>query len=145
MTTILVATDFSAAADRALGEAISLARALGAALEIMHVHPLRNVPVPPVLDVAVVTPRPADLADAEAALATRARQVGSQGLPVTSYSAFGAPAEQVVRRAQDIGALYIALGRHGHRPLTEVLLGSVAERIVRHAPCPLLVVPPGAV
>jgi CubicO group peptidase (beta-lactamase class C family)/nucleotide-binding universal stress UspA family protein len=87
-------------------------------------------------------PKPEAVADAEVALAAQARLVREAGVECTAYSTFGAPADELVRRARDIGARYLALGRHGHRAVTEVLVGSVATRVVRHAPCVVLVTPP---
>ena len=142
VSAILVATDFSPVADRALAEAIELARALGVRLELVHVHHVRSVAVPPALDLAVVSPSAQQVAEAETALAERTSRVEGQGIPVGSYSAFGDIAAEIIRRADQVAARYIAIGRHGHRPITEALLGSVAERVLRHASCPLLLVPP---
>jgi nucleotide-binding universal stress UspA family protein len=142
VTTILAATDFSPTADHALDHAIELARAVGARIELMHVHTVQNVPMPPTLDVLTVTPRPEAVAEAEVALAARVERVQQAGVECSANSTFGAPADELVRRAREIGARWLAIGRHGHRAVTELLVGSVAMRVVRQAPCVVLVVPP---
>jgi nucleotide-binding universal stress UspA family protein len=140
--TILVATDFSGPSDRALGEAVSLARALGAGIEIMHVHEIALTPLPPTLDLATLPPPPEQVARTEAALAQRERAVAEKGVPCKSYATFGRPAEEVVRRATEVTPRMLVVGTHGHNLLRHMLMGSVAEHIVQKAPCPVMVVPP---
>ncbi len=53
----------------------------------------------------------------------------------------GRAATEIVQRARDIGADLIVIGTHGRRGLAHVMLGSVAERVVQHAACPVLTVP----
>jgi nucleotide-binding universal stress UspA family protein len=142
MNTILVATDFSEPADRALRAAIDLARGLGDVVELVHVHPIGVASVPPMLDMAPVPPSAKQVASAETAMAARVRVVELAGLTCESFVAFGAPAEEVVRRAADRRPRLIVVGTHGGGALAHVLVGSVAERILHRAPCPVLVVPP---
>src|SRR6185369_7086573 len=139
--TILVATDFSGPSDRALGEAVSLARALGAGIELMHVHEIALTPLPPTLDLATLPPPPEQVARTEAALAERERAVAGKGVPCTSYTTFGRPADEVLRRATEVTPRLLVVGTHGHSALRHVLLGSVAEHVVHKAPCPVMVVP----
>jgi nucleotide-binding universal stress UspA family protein len=54
--------------------------------------------------------------------------------------AIGDPADAIVRIAQEIGADLIVMGTHGRTGLQHVFLGSVAEKVVRHSPCPVLTV-----
>ena len=54
--------------------------------------------------------------------------------------ATGPPADTIVRMAHERGADLIVMGTHGHTGLRHVLLGSVAEQVVRLAPCPVLTV-----
>ena len=141
MPTILVATDFSPTAALAVQEAIALAKAIGAEIELLHVHQVDATPIPPTLDIVTEIPRAEDVARAEQSLVEQSHVVRDAGVVCRTQSAFGAPAQEIVARAKAVAARYLVVGRHGHRPLTEVLLGSVSTRIVRHAPCPLLLVP----
>jgi nucleotide-binding universal stress UspA family protein len=56
----------------------------------------------------------------------------------------GAPATEIVRYASERGVDVIVLGTHGRGPVRRAFLGSVAERVVREAPCPVLIVRPAA-
>jgi universal stress protein A len=138
---LLVAVDFSGPSDRALTEAVALARALSVPLELVHVHQMRVASVPPTLEMATLPPSAEEVGRTEAALAERAAQVKAAGIACETYAAFGDPAEEVVRRASELRPRFIVVGTHGRTGLRHVLLGSVAERVVKHAPCPVLVVP----
>jgi nucleotide-binding universal stress UspA family protein len=125
---ILVAIDFSAASERALAAARDYARTFGARLHLLHV-------VPPTTD-----PRPSPGLEA---LAASIRD----GLTVETAVTAGLPAAQIVRYAERRGVDLVVVGTHGRTGVTRALLGSVAEAVVRSAPCPVLTVPqaPGAV
>ncbi len=96
--------------------------------------------------------RPKTLSPAEKASAAELREFVEEGdwkgLKVETTLERGHPGEQVCRRAGELGADLIVTSTHGRTGLKRVLLGSMAEYIVRHAACPVLVVPsharPGA-
>lgn len=67
-------------------------------------------------------------------------QVRKEGIPVESIFKEGVPSVEIIRTAKEIGADLIVLGTHGRRGLSHVVMGSVAERVVREAPCPVFVV-----
>ena len=69
-----------------------------------------------------------------------ARELSGAGLEVETEVAEGDPAELIVARAAELGADLIAMGTHGLSALGRVFLGSVARRVVQHAPCPVLTV-----
>ncbi len=139
---ILATTDFSAASRTGVQYAISLAEKIGAAVELLHVvepHSWASglgsgVPVRD--DSAMV-------ASARAQLATMAKGGAKAGVPVTgsvsvqSGNAFHA----ITTVAREHVAELIVIATHGYTGLERVLLGSTAERVVRHAPCPVLTVP----
>lgn len=144
---ILVPTDFSASSERALDYAMDLARALGAEIHLCHVGPLPDYEVP-VLVSPGMQAAAKSLVDHLAALfqATRhemdelrERKKG-QGVELSDSFVEGYPDDGIVTRAKEWGAHLIVMGSHGRRGLTRVLLGSVAERVIRAAPCPVLVV-----
>ncbi len=67
-------------------------------------------------------------------------EVRKETLPVESIFKEGVPSVEIIRTAKEIGADLIVLGTHGRRGLSHVVMGSVAERVVREAPCPVFVV-----
>jgi nucleotide-binding universal stress UspA family protein len=78
---------------------------------------------------------------AEADLKRMAERVSiATGANVSAVVRDGKPFEETCRTAQRLGADLIALTTHGYTGLRRVWLGSTAERVVRHAPCPVLVV-----
>jgi len=142
MSTILLATDFSPVSDHALDEAVALARGLGDDIEIIHIHEMQVASVPPTLDLAPMPPSAASVGKAETALTERVARIRAQGLNCESTALFGRPDEEVVRRAQQLKPRMVVVGAKGHSPLHNLLLGSIAERIVKKAPCPVLIVRP---
>jgi nucleotide-binding universal stress UspA family protein len=141
MTSLLVATDFSAAADLALTRAIELARPLDARIELLHVHSIQASPVPPTLEVARIPPSAKEVSRAEVMMLERADQVRAAGVACQTESRFGTPAEEIVKRADEIRPLFIVLGTHGHSAIVHALLGGVSERVLRNTRCPTLLVP----
>ena len=139
-TRILVATDFSTTADAALAYATSLASALHSNIHLVHV--LEDQLVPPFVGASDgFTPMPVELPDevrqrAEAAL--RVRMGSAVGSTEVLTGAMTATA--IVDVARERGADLIVMGTHGRRGLAHLLLGSVAEQVVRTAECPVLTV-----
>jgi len=131
---ILVPTDFSTASDAALPHAEALAKQHGAKLLILHVEE------PPLAygggELYYGLPEPSSerilkmLEDVRPADA---------GVSCTHRLSVGDPAGEIVRIAGEEGAEMIVLGTHGRSGLTRMLMGSVAEAVVRRAPCPVLV------
>jgi nucleotide-binding universal stress UspA family protein len=141
---VLVATDFSAPSERAIAEGIALAKALGLPIELVHVHVVRNVSLPPTLDIATRPPPAEEVVRGEQALTEKAHAVRAAGVACETFATFGPAADRIVERAREVGARLLVVGTHGHGFVRNLLLGSVAEKIVKAAPCPVLVVPPGA-
>jgi nucleotide-binding universal stress UspA family protein len=69
-----------------------------------------------------------------------ALELGARGWTVETEVAEGYPPEVIVSRAAELGVDLVAMGTHGRSPLGRVFLGSVARRVVQHAPCPVLTV-----
>ena len=142
ITRILVPTDFSPYADYAMRYAAALARALGAEVFILHVVPERDLHA--MYDYPPGFPLEQILADqkrvAEQHFATMAGEEGLGDIRLTPLVFFGKPAEEIVKVAQDFGIDLIVIASHGRTGIPRVLLGSVAERVLRHAPCPVLVI-----
>jgi nucleotide-binding universal stress UspA family protein len=138
---IVVPIDFSNHARRALDEAIAFAKTFGAELHLLHCYQF----LPEVLELyGVETPQSFERDVVEAAEKRMDEWCGAvrgQGVPVHPHMASGLPAKEATELAERIGADLIAMGTKGLTGLKHVLLGSVAERVVRLAPCPVLTVP----
>jgi len=138
---ILVPTDFGAASDAALRYARALATQFGASITLVHVFedPLTSGAF--VGDGTVVMPP--DLRDA---LTRAAREQldqrhaeHAQALPSSSNTLLMGPAaKRIVEHAEKIDADLIAMGTHARGGLRHLLLGSVAEQVIRAAKCPVL-------
>lgn len=118
---ILFATDFSESSDVAGRVARDYARQFGARLHLLHVvWPGADPAMPPPLG--------------------KLREELGEGVPTLTVVESGQPAAQIVRYAERHGIDLIVVGTHGRTGFTRVLLGSVAERVLRTAPCPVLTV-----
>jgi nucleotide-binding universal stress UspA family protein len=136
---ILVAHDFGETAENALSFALSLAKKLGARVTILHVYeaPVYAFPEGPTLTPEVVAQIEQAAAAALAGIAERARRPGvAIGTEVRQGSAW----REIDAAAREGHADLIVIGTHGRRGIARALLGSVAEKIVRTASCPVLTV-----
>ena len=137
---ILVPVDFSAQSDAAFEYALALAGKLGARLDLLHVF---QVPAFAFPDAAVAIPTETLVEvqkAAEARLGTLQKRAEQAGVPATTDLFEGAPFVEIVRAARAREVDLIVMGTHGRTGLRHALLGSVAEKVVRKAPCPVLVV-----
>jgi universal stress protein A len=138
--TILVATDFSESAEHALEEATGLARRLDARIHLVHAYELPALLPGPEASAASAELDRSIRESARTALEELAERVRSVSLEVAVEVGHGAPTEVITRIARERGANLIVMGTRGRSGLSHVLLGSVAERTVRTAPCPVLTV-----
>ncbi len=136
--------DFSDASRAAMEVAADLARRFGADLFLLHAYPIPGYTFP---DGSVVaSPKMMqDLADqAKRHLdewrADAERLVGAPR--VTAENAVGEPATEILAVARTRGADLLVMGTHGRTGLEHALMGSIAERVVRRAHCPVLTVRP---
>jgi universal stress protein A len=139
---ILVPTDFTDPSAEALASAIALGRLSQATIDLLHVAYDTAYAVPPPIDVAVVPVDMTKMMERVAnSLAAEAEEVRAAGLECDSATPIGRPENEIVARATATHADLIVMGTHGRSGLAHALLGSVAERVVRHTPCPVLIVP----
>ncbi len=140
---ILVPTDFSTTSDAALDYARDVAERFGATLHLLHVlqDPFVNGPL---VSEAYLTETPGVrttiLEDAKSRIAHRLTARDVQSFNAHADVIFGRGAETIVEYAADRGIDLIVMGTHGRTGVAHLLLGSVAERVVRTAHCPVLTV-----
>jgi len=135
--TILVPTDGSEPAGAAVEHAIDLASNTGATL-----HALSIVDSAAYASLDVSSQSVLDSLESRATEATEsiAETAADVGVEVVTEVSVGSPHEQITDYADAVGADLIVMGTHGRTGLDRVLLGSVTERVVRGAPCPVLTV-----
>src|SRR5919199_1249689 len=139
---ILVPTDFSKHSANALTYAAAFAEKFGAELYLLYVAQDLAVffpdavsaappPVPPVEEIT---------AAARESLQRLVREQGLERLRVHTEACQGTPFAEIIRFAREKEIDLIVMGTHGRSGLAHVLLGSVTEKVVRKAPCPVLTV-----
>jgi nucleotide-binding universal stress UspA family protein len=144
---ILMATDFSDYSNEALDHAVYLAQNLEADLYLLHVFE------PPFFSHAGVAPSvqrevhqwiEQNKNEASQKLKSLVEEIQPGGVKVSTIFKEGVPFFEILKAAGEISADLIVLGTHGRTGLPHVLLGSVAERVVRKSSCPVLTVRPKA-
>ena len=136
---ILVPTDFSEYADHALDYALQLAKVLKARLTFLHVIHLTPLAMGE-MGAAGLVPYLEDIeADAQQRMQAILTRVNQEGLQSETAVVQGVPFQMIIDRAGANDIDLIVMGTHGRTGLTHVLIGSVAEKVVRMAPCPVLV------
>lgn len=141
---ILCPIDFSEPSIHALEQATRLARWYGARLAVLHVRP-------------TVTPHPdmpaegpwapwlmAELEELRQRVAVACHASTAAGVAVEAIAAAGDPVREIVRSAAALSADLLVMGTHGVSGFQHLVLGSVTEKVLRTAPCPVLSVPPRA-
>ena len=130
---ILVPTDFSDTSMAAVRQGVDLARNSGAELLLLYVIPEVATEFPIELDAQVLE------AERDRVLALLAPSVRT-AVRADVVVCQGAPAQEIVRCAEERDVDVIVMGTHGRGGVSHLILGSVAEQVIRMAPCPVLVV-----
>lgn len=144
---ILVPTDFSPSAEHAGDVAVTLAGAVGGTVTLVHVYATPTIMTP---DGSTFVATPAELLaateHAEAAVADAARRLGERagGVPVSGMAVLGAAAQQILALAASGDYDLVVIGTHGRRGLGRIVLGSVAETVMRRSLIPVVTVRGGA-
>jgi nucleotide-binding universal stress UspA family protein len=131
---VLVALDFSSASVKALSYAVSLAKKLNAFVHLVHVQP------PSYASALAMFESANAIKFLQSELAGIQRKYVPSSLRQNSYLRTGGAYQEICDLAREINADLIVLATRGYTGLKRVLLGSTAERVVRFAPCPVLVV-----
>lgn len=134
--TIMHPTDFSKSSEYAFGVACALARDYGADLLLVHVKPLPTVVFG---EFGVLPPEPPELPEA---LEKKLHEMlpADANIPVEYHLLEGEPAQEIVRLAKENEVDVIVMGSHGRTGFGRLVMGSVAEQVVRHATCAVLTV-----
>lgn len=137
---ILVPVDFSDHSVKAMRYAVRFAEQFGASLVLVHVaEPVRypeSIIIPPAMEEA----NRELVKRTRAALAKFAAREVPARLACQNVVRLGSAYEEIAAAAKDTDADLIVIATHGHTGLKHLVLGSTAERVVRHAPCPVLTV-----
>ncbi|MCG3174016.1 MAG: TRAP-T-associated universal stress protein TeaD [Myxococcota bacterium] len=144
---ILVPVDFSANSRPAIDAAISLAQQTGGSVTLVHVSEIPaligggplSAEVPATFNYAAV--RKAVLEQVERQFK---ELTASLGVPVETVTKEGVPFNEIIHTAESIGADLIVMGTHGYTGFKHLLIGSVAEKVVRGSPIPVLTIRPQA-
>ena len=138
---ILVPTDFSPASDLALQYAIDLADRLRCRIDLLHVVDDLTIPtVYPGSDVEIPALREQLMSEASAQLTRVLERCVAAGVTSSAQVLVGTPARVIAETADSGGTDLIVMATHGRGAIAHLLVGSVAERVVRIAPCPVLTV-----
>ena len=133
---VLMATDFSEASEPALELAQSFASAFGARLHLLHVIP--DPYAQPWSVEATGAAIPDLLKRWETEAEARLDELKPAGVEAHAVVRVGNPYNEIVEYAREQGIDLIVIGTHGRGAIGHMLLGSVAEKVVRKAPCPVL-------
>jgi nucleotide-binding universal stress UspA family protein len=140
VTKVLVPVDFSEHSERALAYAVDLAKSFRAAVHLVHVYPVTSYAAPPLIPGPIVVGQFRDESQRvfDELMARVKRDYSSD---LTGTLCEGVPHVEILRCASDVHADMIVIGTHGRTGLEHLLLGSVAERVVRGSSVPVLTVP----
>jgi universal stress protein A len=139
---ILFASDLSKASTKAFATAITLAKAIHADMTILHVL----VPITPLAPEQYIAGTTLDQLNADAQrwaqehIANLTAKATKDGIRATGLTPTGDPAEQIVRTARAKRADLIVVGTHGRTGLKRLFIGSVAQRVIASAQCPVVTV-----
>ena len=143
ITRILCPVDFSDFSRHALDYAVALARQQQAHVTALYVVPPLQTTYP-ALGVGAYVPYVYSVDDLKQFQLSLQRFVSHVGYPVTSVSVEALVVDEILKRASELPADLIVMGTHGRSGFDRLFLGSVAERVLVKAPCPVLTIPPRA-
>jgi len=138
---IVVGTDGSDTAKRAVGEAVRLAQALRAVVHIVSAYePVRDARIAGAPEGAAKVWAPLPDAEVQSVLQEAASTARLAGAEVETHAVHASAADALLEVADTIGASLIVVGNKGMQSAKRFLLGSVPDKISHHAPCSVLIV-----
>jgi nucleotide-binding universal stress UspA family protein len=136
---ILVAVDFSAVSANALRHAAAVAQQFSAALDVVNALPLTDIDLPANASAKYVEEmRQSALQQRRKELKQFVKQNAAKLTDALEHVCLGSPTEEVIEAAKQLHADLIVIGTHGRTGLKHLLVGSVAESVLRHADVPVL-------
>ena len=136
---ILVPTDFSEHAEESFAQALEFAKTFEARIELLHIYD-----IPDLATVYELTfPAEVDAGIRKAAsrkLEEWKKRATAEGIEASTHLVFGQPSRAIVDRARESKTDLIVMATRGLGAIKHMLLGSVAERTIRTAPCPVLTI-----
>ncbi len=137
---MLVPVDGSENSLRAVRYAMALAAALGARIRLFYVFPVSSVEI-----IGMAGMSRDDIEHAAQAAAQRVfdklhAEIGETDVKLDDETSIGDPAEEIIRCTEDDHELLVILGRRGLSRIQSLLLGSVSEKVVRHAHSPVTII-----
>jgi nucleotide-binding universal stress UspA family protein len=139
---IIVATDFSELSAEAIETGVAFARESGAMLDLVHVAAEVAYAIPPPMDMLrMPLDLPSAVSEASSRLQGEEDRVRARGVVCEGNVLVGRADAEIVGHAAKTHSDLIILGTHGRSGLPHAFLGSVAEKVVQHAHCPVLTVP----
>jgi nucleotide-binding universal stress UspA family protein len=138
--TIVVGTDASATAEKAVTQACQLASISGAALHIAMVTPTVPIVVSPEAVMAAAPYAEAGEQLTNSTLEVALAKASEHAVNVTTHALQGDPADALLTLCEDLDADLLVIGNRGMRGAKRFLLGSVSNRCAHHAPCSILIV-----
>jgi universal stress protein A len=144
--TILVPHDFSSSSNHACAVARDEAKTHGAKVILVHVIDLPYQMAPESSMISTATEEPVSMKEyasrgAEKHLDDIAARLAKDGIQPTKFIRFGRPHDEITKLAEEAKCDLIIMGTHGRTGLAHLLVGSVAERVVRTSKVPVLTVP----
>ena len=133
---ILIPTDFSETSTAAIGYGVDLAERYGASVHLLHVIEKSAIPPEPEFPLGIFEGQTVARERLVAVLSAAERAAFRTEVAVN----IGHPSLEIIRYAKDHEIDIIVMGTHGRSGVSHMLMGSVAEKVVRKAPCPVLTV-----
>ena len=139
---ILIPTDGSEPSQKAVQHGLTLAKEMNASVSALYVGEVMHIPSPVPGPVPIMMEEQGEvLREAGQKIVDDVVEKGKKiGVTVTPVVVIGHPADQIIKHAEDYDL--VVMGTMGKSGLSHLLMGSVAEKVVRHSPVPVLVVPP---
>ena len=142
MKDIVVGVDLNEADEAVIEEAVGMALATEATVHLVHVFPAETS----AMDFVVYVPadpekRNAAIVDVQEKLGERVASLEERGLEAKGKVGFGHPHDEILDYAEEVNAAVVVVGTQSRNPVSRVLLGGTADKVVRRSPIPILVVP----
>lgn len=137
---ILVATDASEYSRRALESALELARTFGSEIELLFVMYMREAYWGYNVAYSVLVPQDQIDEAGEAALAATLVGIEVGNVPLKKKIVQGYPSTMILEEVEKEGIDLVVMGSHGYGPITGSVLGSVSQRVLQRAACPVMIV-----